>query len=307
MLAPLVVVSLLVAGPAPPIEDAHTANPVYPSLVTGGIEIDGQAIRLPEPRFVDGQPAAVQRAELVKIAGSERAVSEFLRDSVSAPLVVRLRDEPTRDHLVRQGDVWFAVHADFETIDPDALGLKPSDSRPVEAGNMRFTSRILEGRDLASRGIEPPRAEGLPRLWYVHLTGRLLDRIHVEETEQVAATRSDGSWVFASRTDPRFGGDDVPEPNRNQWRAIVRRGAREEPGPPHPFFGGASYVKISRLAHDPGVLLAEAHFAFAEPRPWFDGAPILRSKIGLIAQDQVRQLRRELARRKARPEQEKPR
>jgi hypothetical protein len=42
-------------------------------------------------------------------------------------------------------------------------------------------------------------------------------------------------------------------------------------------------------------LLVEAHFAFAEPRAWFDGAPILRSKLSLIAQDQIRRLRRELA------------
>ena len=54
-------------------------------------------------------------------------------------------------------------------------------------------------------------------------------------------------------------------------------------------------MKVSRLATVPGALLVEAHFAFSEPQAWFDGAPILRSKIGVVAQDQIRGLRRELA------------
>ena len=36
--------------------------------------------------------------------------------------------------------------------------------------------------------------------------------------------------------------------------------------------------------------------AFVEPNEWFQGAPILRSKFSVIAQDQIRSLRRELAR-----------
>ena len=39
--------------------------------------------------------------------------------------------------------------------------------------------------------------------------------------------------------------------------------------------------------------------AFVEPQGWFQGNPILRSKISLIAQDQVRQIRREIEKKRA--------
>jgi hypothetical protein len=65
-------------------------------------------------------------------------------------------------------------------------------------------------------------------------------------------------------------------------------------GKPHRYDGSASTTKISRLASVPGALLIESHFAFVEPMEWFDGTPVLRSKITMVAQDQIRRLRREL-------------
>jgi len=47
-------------------------------------------------------------------------------------------------------------------------------------------------------------------------------------------------------------------------------------------------------------VVIEAHTVLAEPYGWFEGAPILRSKFNLIAQDQVRKLRREMSK-SARP------
>ena len=43
-------------------------------------------------------------------------------------------------------------------------------------------------------------------------------------------------------------------------------------------------------------LLVEVHFIYAEPKTWFNGGPILKSKFGAVAQDRIRALRRELAR-----------
>src|SRR6185437_11102202 len=106
------------------------------------------------------------------------------------------------------------------------------------------------------------------------------------------ATRATGSWVVASATDPRFDkGNDFP----NRWHAIKRQGGRDEAGPDETYPGGASYLKVSRLATVPGALLVESRFAFFEPRAWFDGAPVLRSKIAVVAQDRIRGLRRDLA------------
>ncbi len=126
------------------------------------------------------------------------------------------------------------------------------------------------------------------------MTGDLLDRIHVEATDHARGSTERGllGVRLADRSAVRRR-QGVPEPlaadrpRSGQAKESCRRRSRST--------GGASITRISRLASMPGALLVEGHFAFAEPHAWFDGAPILRSKISLVAQDQIRRLRRELA------------
>jgi hypothetical protein len=285
----------LAAAPAAEGKAPHAANDVYQSLLKNGVTLSGAHVAFPAPLLSDGDTPEAERAALLKLAGSQSAVQELLRNAVTAPQILKLRDEKAPDGtLIRAGSVWFAVHAGLDAIHPEDLGDRGAEAKPVEAGNMRFTSKLLDDEALKKRGItrSDPKLE-----WYTHVVGDLLDRIHVEATDHIRATKSDRSWVFASRTDPRFD-DDKEFPN--QWTTLGRGGqpqAKESAGPKR-FPGGASTTKISQLQSQPGVLLVEGHFAFAEPRAWFDGAPILRSKISLVAQDQIRRLRRELAERR---------
>jgi hypothetical protein len=284
------IVVLILLSAAAEIEPPHAGNALFPTLLSEGITIEGTKLTFPNPVLHDGQSAGAQRAALKVVAGSEGRLDDLLRDSVAAPFVLKIHDEKGSERtLIRRADLWFVVRADLDAIDPPEIARRASEDKPVEAGNMRFASRCLGADDLKARGIEPGQRE-----WFAHLTGRLLDRIHVETTDRAVASRSDESWVIASRTDPRF---DRDERSPNRWWPIEQNGNRESPGPAHPYAGGASYVKVSRLRVEPRALLVEAHFAFAEPRAWFNSAPILRSKMGLIAQDQIRRLRRELAER----------
>jgi hypothetical protein len=161
----------------------------------------------------------------------------------------------------------------------------------AEVGGMRFEGRTLTDSDLAKRKLPPPGEDER----YAHVIGRLLDRIHVEATTRSVLTRSKESVVAASETVSALD-NDAQFPNR--WWPIVRRGEREEREPARPYAGGFSYAKASEVAFQPGALLIEVHAAFDEPKAWFDGAPTLRSKISLVAQDQVRRLRREIATRR---------
>ena len=103
--------------------------------------------------------------------------------------------------------------------------------------------------------------------------------------------------MVASRTDPSF---DKAEPHANGWKSVTTTGgANARTGVKQPYSGGISYAKISRVALKPGALLVEMHVAFVEPDGWFQGAPILRSKFSVVAQDQIRTLRRELAKKRA--------
>lgn len=272
---------------------AHPENPVYRDLLDHGWTADGVRVRFPAPTLADGATPADEAAALRTLAPTASELAELTRVSVSAPLVLRTRDVKTPGGVVRQGDLWFVLRASLDAIEPDKAAEGVGEGKPVEAGNMRFSGRRLDASTLEQLRIGPTAARPSGGEWYVHLTSRLLDRLHVEATDRIVATRSESSWTFASITDPRFDQvDDAP----NRWWPIERQGGAEKPGAATVYAGGASYVKLSRLATVEGALLVEAHFAFHEPHAWFDGAPILRSKIGLIVQDRVRSVRRELAR-----------
>jgi hypothetical protein len=283
MPSPLVLGLLaLIATAGPPGPD-HEENTVFDAVLTEGLAVGDRVVRLPPPTFTDDQPAEAQRSALRSLAGSDRAVENFLRDSVTAPFVLKVDDLDAEGATIRAGALYFALRVDLDAVDPAEL-FTAENAEPVEAGNMRFGASVLGPEDT------PPDTPAGDRL--VHSAGRLLDRIAVESTSIVSGSRSADSVVVASRTDRRFDDDRWP----NRWRKIEGRGVDETTGPPHPFAGGIGYAKLTRLEGEPGVVLAEVHFAFAEPTDWFDGAPILRSKFSLIAQDQIRRLRRELAR-----------
>src|SRR5205814_1186239 len=96
----------------------------------------------------------------------------------------------------------------------------------------------------------------------------------------------------------RFG-DDPEFPNR--WRPI----SRDDDGKPvlgeaHPYGGAGAYIKITRLAEPAGALFVEYHLVFTEPKGWFGGANLLRSKVPILTQSEVRAFRRELGKAKSR-------
>lgn len=275
----------LVAAP-PDLEPEHEANAIYRALIADGLDLGGTPIRFAAPLLRDGQGAEAQRKALDEFAGGRRAAEALLRDSVTAPFVLKVRDEATKaGDTIRLADLVFAVHADLDAIDP-ARAARESAGKAAEVANMKVETALLPPEALAAADIPPAVAD---REWYAHLKARMLDRVRAESTDHVLVTRAKDSLVVASRTDPRFG---RPGAFPNAWAAIPRDGKPE--GEAHPYLGGASYVKVSRLAGSPGLLVVESHFAFVEPKGWFDGAPILRSKFAPIAQDQIRKLRREI-------------
>ena len=276
-------------------EPAHAQNAVYKEVLDRGLEVGGQKIALPRPRLIDGQDEAAQRAALREVVSSDRALEDLLRDSVTAPYVIKVRDMKTTDATIRIADVWFVVYADLEQVDFGQEAAR-SDQKEVEVANMWFQTRLLKEADLQTAGIKPPQTAAGQNSWYTHVHARLLDRIDFETTNQVVATQSPDSMVVASRTDPAFA--KVPA-LANSWKPLTREETKKSGEPAKPYEGGLSYAKISRLALKPGAILVEMHMAFVEPDGWFQGAPILRSKFSVIAQDQIRSLRRELAKKRA--------
>ena len=261
-------------------------------MLNQGLEAGGEKITLPPPRLLDGQDADAQRAALRELTGSDQALEDMCRPSVTAPYIIKVRDVKTSGGLIRAADLWFVVYADPKQVDP-AQEAARTDQKEVEVGNMWFQTRLLKPDELRRAGIETAATATDQKTWYAHVHARLLGRIDFEVTNRVVATRSKESIVIASRTDPAFANEG---PNRNGWKDLTPAGATNGGASVKPYAGGISYAKMSRVAFKPGALLVEMHMAFDEPNEWFQGAPILRSKFGVAAQDQIRSLRRELAR-----------
>ncbi len=273
------------------LEPAHAQNPVFKQVLEHGLDAGGKTITLPAPQLADGQTADAQREALQKIAGSERGADDLLRDSVTAPFIIRIQDEKVTGATVREANLCFVVYGELDKIDPLREAVR-ADQKEVEVANMWFQNRSLKPDEIAAAGIKPANLGTGQSEWYVHVHARLLDRIEFEVTNRVTSSRSADSIIIASRTDPSF---DKVEAFANGWKVVgTSRNSRGDASARQPYAGGMSYARIGRLALKPDALLVEMHMAFAEPDPWFQGSPILRSKFSVAAQDQIRTLRREL-------------
>ena len=254
----MVFVAIGLGDMASRIEPGHAVNSVYVGALEQGLTANGATAKLPEPRLGDGQAADVQRAALREVAGTDQKLDELVRNSVTAPYIIKVHDVKAADATIRVIDLWFVVYADIAQIDP-AKQAEQADNKDVEAGNMAIRTRLLKPEDIRAAGIEPPKGpEGSgPSTWYAHIHGRLLDRIEFDATNKVMASRTGDSIVVAARTDPAF---DKPGPNANGWKPVGAGHANDAAGGPlKPYRGGISYTKISRLAFQPGALLVEMH------------------------------------------------
>jgi hypothetical protein len=266
-------------------------NPLYRTILHEGFSVGGVTVKLPPPCLQDGMTEDERRAALKSAV--DLPLDEFLRDSVNAPFKLKLRDVAYPGGVVHVVDLWFAIHADLDEINLDDLAGKKDQAAKGEAGNMSYSVRTLTDAELKAQAKVAEK--GLDR--YILSKGVLLDRIEVSTVNHILGSKAPGTLVVASMTDPAFQKD---EQLANRWVPLLGPGdAKKDLGPPRPYEGSAAYTRISRYSEKPSVLLVESHLAFAEPKAWFNGSSILRSKIGLIAQDQIRRLRRELvARRK---------
>src|SRR5262245_6124237 len=78
----------LVAGA---IEPAHARNDLYRDLLGDGATLAGTRVAFPEPLLHDGDTREAERSALLKLAGSERAVAELVRNSIVAPQILKIR------------------------------------------------------------------------------------------------------------------------------------------------------------------------------------------------------------------------
>ena len=273
-------------------------NPVLEELLREGVPMsDGSSVRLAEPVAVEQLDAVGQAALLAKISAGGHPVSELVRKSIFAPFVFKV--EPVTTPAGKSPgwtvDVYFVAYGNWQTV--SSRDFLESLMRPGGQSRGRDrTARIapLAPEALAQRQIRlksgPGRKDG-----YYRVPAKLFDRVELGATWRAVVTRAPGSVTIAARIDPRFNQDrEFP----NYWRPLVRDAvnpAKLIPSPPHVYAYGGFHGEMMPLAEPAGAILVQCHGVFEEPEGWFQGAPLLRSKLRMLVQERVRSFRGKLA------------
>lgn len=265
-------------------------NPLYEELFNTGIAIpDGPTVKLPPPLFKPGQ-VPKDPGELIEKAAGRVPVELFLKRSVTAPFSLNISsidkaDEKRCGQLI---SLAFVTYGKLEAvIETDFL--KQLLSGKDKAGN---PPSALAPAELKARGIRLLEGKGVQEQFGT-VSLALLEKVQIEGVTQTIRTTPPRCVVYATRLDDRFK-DDKDHPNR--WRPILRATDEDRLGMPHPYTGLAGYVIVTELAEPKEALLFEMQFLLHEPPDWFGGYNLLRSKLPIAIQDNVRSFRRKVAR-----------
>jgi hypothetical protein len=285
----MLALALLTTAPAQPPTKHEELNPLYKNLVESGLDVGGNAkIKLPQPTMPDGLDAAKQTAIIKGLIAGRYSYDEFTRKSVVAPQLSPIRDIKggQANAPVRGVDVWFVAHGDFKLLEDDKfLDKLTSTNKGAGGKGGPFTKDELDKRGITLKAGDEKR-EG-----YGHFQFDFLEKVQLSGTGHAMWSRTKESVVAAAEIDPRFLND---KQYPNQWRSITIAGGQKKPGKPHPWGGAAMYFKITKLHQPAGAMFIEQHVIFAEPTGWFEGENLLRSKLPIAVQDNVRNMRREL-------------
>jgi hypothetical protein len=278
---------LLATAAAQPPATHEAANPLYKSLLDPGVEVGPNIkAKLPVPTMPDGLDAAKQKAAIKALIGNDYDFDEFTRNSVVAPYLLKLRDvAPSDPNAPARGvDAWFVIHGDLKALDDEKF---LESLLSVGRGDGKGDS-ITKG-DLAQRKITiaDEKKEG-----YGHIAFDFIDKVRIRATGRAMWSKTAESVVVAVEVDPRFKGD---KKFPNDWAPITRPGGVKTYGETTPWAGSGLYLKLTKLTEPKGALFCEQHVIFAEPKGWFDDANLLRSKLPLAVQNNVRSMRKEWA------------
>jgi hypothetical protein len=262
-------------------------NPLFQELLKEGLDVGAKAkVHLPAPTMEEGLDAAGQKKVLEKLIEGSYELDDFLRNSLVAPNMLRMRTiEPSDPQAPARGiDFWFVAYGDWKKIsDKDYL------EGAWNAAAKESKPKVLTAADLAKRKIALPAEQ--PNQSFSHGTFTLFSKVEVSGTGQACWSQTASSFIIAGKIDQRF---DKDAQFPNQWRSLKKNDDGSTAfGPAHPYHGAGYYMKMTRLREPEGAVFVEVHVIFAEPTAWFDGANFLRSKLPIGVQTQVRALRRE--------------
>jgi hypothetical protein len=280
------------------LPETAPANPVLEELLEKGVTLsDGKTYKLPQPSMADGLTAAEQKAVIEKIGKVKNLSFEALTDErTAAPLVLTVRvlkESEDESSTVRAIDLWFIARGKWEVLNSKEFLDSLSKSKDAENKNEVVSkSGILSEQEMKKRGL---KLESMPEreMKFAYATFSLFDQVELSATRLAVATRSKTSIIGAAKMDARFDADaEFP----NCWRAIIRdANANISYGKPHPYAGGGSYAKVTKLSDPADSIFVECHLIYEEPYGWFEGGEMLNAKLPVIVKSKVRSFRSKLS------------
>jgi len=278
------------------VADHGPANPLFQELQSNGVSLGKSRIPLPAPAMADGLDANRQTAVLQKIIDDRYPVDEFTRDAVVAPFVLKFPELQGEAPIPRGIDVWFIVHGDLNELAKVDVLKEFTSARGKDTTLHVLAADQLKARGLPLTSADSPKhvaAVGATEERFVHTVAKILDHVELHQTMRCVLSRTNDSVVIASQVDRRFDKDrEFP----NFYHRLIRNDEGEiTKGPAQPFSGSAGgYMKATQLASPKGALLVEYHTIYSEPQDWFNGANLLQSKLPILLQSRVRELRRDV-------------
>jgi hypothetical protein len=265
-------------------------NSVYDELVQQGIAVGNTAVKLPEASLSPEADAKEQTEVVRQVSGKKYDYEQFVRKSPNAPFMLEIKTVgASGGDRVQKVDLWFVAHGKLDAVtDEDLLGQVAAGGSRSEKGE----SETLTDEELRERKLNVESSADRRESYY-YTDAPLLDKIEISGIGHAITTRRPPSILAASLLDPQFA-DDPKYPNR--WRPILRDpSGKTKLGDPHPYAGFGGYCQVVALQEPKGALFFEIHIAINEPHGWFNGENLLRSKLPIVMQDNVRTLRRKLA------------
>jgi hypothetical protein len=272
----------------PLVAESAEGNSVYDDLVQRGIAVGDAAVKLPEPSLSPQSDAKEQTEVIRRVSGKKYDYDQFVRKSPVAPFMLEINTVGAEGDRVQKVDLWFVAYGKLDAVtDDDMLGqIAGGGSRSEKGESEALTEAELRQRDLKVESSDERRES------YYRTNAPLLDKVQISGIGHGVTTRTT-SILAASLLDPRFA-DDPKYPNR--WRPILREASgKARLGDAHPYAGFGGYCQVVALAEPKGALFFECHLAINEPHGWFNGENLLRSKLPILMNDNVRTLRRKLA------------
>ena len=269
------------------------ANPLLNELLDKGLPLpQGQTLRLPPPLMKDGLNPKDQEAVLKKATGNND-FDLFVKDALGAPFSLKMDsvNDKAGKRVAQTIDLYFLAFGKLDKVKKEDVLNQLIGTEGEKSKNKDKVTALSEDA-LRQRGISLLKGPDLEER-FAGLDFLLLEKVKISGVTRNLKTMGPDWAVLAMRLDPRF---EMDKEFPNCWRSFDPLADEDKAfGPPVPYSGLAGYARVTQLADPKGALFFELHVLLHEPEGWFGGQNLLRSKMPLLIQENVRELRKKMS------------